>query len=188
MARVPARALRAGEPERACLRRRRAPDRTRADDLAAVRRRDDLLAPRPRTGASASSTSARGRATRRPCSPSSLRRWSRSSASPSSPSAATHDSRRRRVRERRGQRRRRLARRARARAVRRDRGRGGGSERSLRRSTTSSPKAAVSSFRAARGSGQELVLVARTPDGPTERTSIPCRFVPLVGDEGFGDD
>jgi protein-L-isoaspartate(D-aspartate) O-methyltransferase len=36
--------------------------------------------------------------------------------------------------------------------------------------------------------GQELVLVARTPDGPAERVSIPCRFVPLVGDEGFGDD
>jgi protein-L-isoaspartate(D-aspartate) O-methyltransferase len=36
--------------------------------------------------------------------------------------------------------------------------------------------------------GQELVLVTRTPDGPTERTSIPCRFVPLVGDEGFGED
>jgi protein-L-isoaspartate(D-aspartate) O-methyltransferase len=36
--------------------------------------------------------------------------------------------------------------------------------------------------------GQELVLVARTSDGSTERTSIPCRFVPLVGDEGFGED
>ncbi len=36
--------------------------------------------------------------------------------------------------------------------------------------------------------GQELVLVTRTPTGPTERTSIPCRFVPLVGDEGFGDN
>jgi protein-L-isoaspartate(D-aspartate) O-methyltransferase len=36
--------------------------------------------------------------------------------------------------------------------------------------------------------GQELVLVVRTPDGPVERTSIPCRFVPLLGDEGFGDD
>jgi protein-L-isoaspartate(D-aspartate) O-methyltransferase len=36
--------------------------------------------------------------------------------------------------------------------------------------------------------GQELVLVVRTPSGPVERTSIPCRFVPLVGDEGFGDD
>jgi protein-L-isoaspartate(D-aspartate) O-methyltransferase len=36
--------------------------------------------------------------------------------------------------------------------------------------------------------GQELVLVVRTPDGPAERRSIPCRFVPLVGDEGFGDD
>jgi protein-L-isoaspartate(D-aspartate) O-methyltransferase len=36
--------------------------------------------------------------------------------------------------------------------------------------------------------GQELVLVARTPDGPRERTSIPCRFVPLVGDEGFDEN
>ncbi len=36
--------------------------------------------------------------------------------------------------------------------------------------------------------GQELVLVVRKPEGPAERTSIPCRFVPLVGDEGFGHD
>jgi protein-L-isoaspartate(D-aspartate) O-methyltransferase len=36
--------------------------------------------------------------------------------------------------------------------------------------------------------GQELVLVVRTPSGSAERTSIPCRFVPLVGDEGFGHD
>jgi protein-L-isoaspartate(D-aspartate) O-methyltransferase len=36
--------------------------------------------------------------------------------------------------------------------------------------------------------GQDLVLVVRTPDGPVERTSIPCRFVPLLGDEGFGED
>ena len=36
--------------------------------------------------------------------------------------------------------------------------------------------------------GQELVLVVRGPDGPVERASIPCRFVPLLGDEGFGDD
>ncbi len=33
--------------------------------------------------------------------------------------------------------------------------------------------------------GQELVLVVRTPDGPQERTSVPCRFVPLLGEEGF---
>jgi hypothetical protein len=32
------------------------------------------------------------------------------------------------------------------------------------------------------------VLVVRTPSGPVERRSIPVRFVPLVGDEGFGDD
>jgi protein-L-isoaspartate(D-aspartate) O-methyltransferase len=36
--------------------------------------------------------------------------------------------------------------------------------------------------------GQDLVLVVRTADGPSERASISCRFVPLVGDEGFGDD
>ncbi len=36
--------------------------------------------------------------------------------------------------------------------------------------------------------GQELVLVERTASGPRERRSIPVRFVPLVGDEGFGDD
>jgi protein-L-isoaspartate(D-aspartate) O-methyltransferase len=34
--------------------------------------------------------------------------------------------------------------------------------------------------------GQELVLVSKTPDGPVERASVPCRFVPLVGAEGFG--
>ena len=33
--------------------------------------------------------------------------------------------------------------------------------------------------------GQELVLVERTDSGPAERTSVPCRFVPLVGAEGF---
>jgi protein-L-isoaspartate(D-aspartate) O-methyltransferase len=40
---------------------------------------------------------------------------------------------------------------------------------------------------APRGSrwGQELVLVVRTADGPLERASIPCRFVPLLGEEGF---
>lgn len=34
--------------------------------------------------------------------------------------------------------------------------------------------------------GQQLVAVVRTPDGPVERASVPCRFVPLVGAEGFG--
>jgi protein-L-isoaspartate(D-aspartate) O-methyltransferase len=36
--------------------------------------------------------------------------------------------------------------------------------------------------------GQELVVVVRTPTGPVERTSLPVRFVPLLGDEGFGQD
>lgn len=36
--------------------------------------------------------------------------------------------------------------------------------------------------------GQDLVRVVRTEHGPEEDVSVPCRFVPLVGDEGFGDD
>jgi len=36
--------------------------------------------------------------------------------------------------------------------------------------------------------GQELVLVVRSETGPVERASVPCRFVPLIGDEGFGAD
>lgn len=36
--------------------------------------------------------------------------------------------------------------------------------------------------------GQDLVLVTRMPAGPLERRSIPCRFVPLLGDEGFGQE
>jgi protein-L-isoaspartate(D-aspartate) O-methyltransferase len=33
--------------------------------------------------------------------------------------------------------------------------------------------------------GQELVQVVRTPGGPVERASVPCRFVPLLGAGGF---
>jgi protein-L-isoaspartate(D-aspartate) O-methyltransferase len=33
--------------------------------------------------------------------------------------------------------------------------------------------------------GQDLVLVFRTEVGPIESASVPCRFVPLVGVEGF---
>ncbi|MFO7572694.1 MAG: protein-L-isoaspartate(D-aspartate) O-methyltransferase [Gaiellaceae bacterium] len=36
--------------------------------------------------------------------------------------------------------------------------------------------------------GQELVQILRTQEGLRERVSIPCRFVPLVGAEGFGHD
>lgn len=35
---------------------------------------------------------------------------------------------------------------------------------------------------------QELVLVVRTRAGPIERAALPVRFVPLVGDEGFGEN
>jgi protein-L-isoaspartate(D-aspartate) O-methyltransferase len=35
--------------------------------------------------------------------------------------------------------------------------------------------------------GQELVVIVRTPEGPAERRSLPCRFVPLIGEEGFAE-
>ena len=35
--------------------------------------------------------------------------------------------------------------------------------------------------------GQELVLVVRSSEGPAVVRSVPCRFVPLVGAEGFHD-
>jgi protein-L-isoaspartate(D-aspartate) O-methyltransferase len=33
--------------------------------------------------------------------------------------------------------------------------------------------------------GQQLQLVVRSPEGPAVIRSVPCRFVPLVGEEGF---
>jgi protein-L-isoaspartate(D-aspartate) O-methyltransferase len=33
--------------------------------------------------------------------------------------------------------------------------------------------------------GQELLVVVRSPEGPAVLRSVPCRFVPLVGKEGF---
>ncbi|MGH3130684.1 MAG: protein-L-isoaspartate(D-aspartate) O-methyltransferase [Gaiellaceae bacterium] len=35
--------------------------------------------------------------------------------------------------------------------------------------------------------GQELQLVIRSPEGPAVVRSVPCRFVPLVGEEGFAE-
>jgi protein-L-isoaspartate(D-aspartate) O-methyltransferase len=32
---------------------------------------------------------------------------------------------------------------------------------------------------------QRLALVVRTPEGPAEVRSLPCRYVPLLGEEGF---
>jgi protein-L-isoaspartate(D-aspartate) O-methyltransferase len=32
---------------------------------------------------------------------------------------------------------------------------------------------------------QELLIVVRSPEGPAVLRSVPCRFVPLVGEEGF---
>ena len=36
--------------------------------------------------------------------------------------------------------------------------------------------------------GQRLELVVRSPEGPAIVRSVPCRFVPLVGAEGFATD
>ena len=33
--------------------------------------------------------------------------------------------------------------------------------------------------------GQQLQLVVRSPEGPAVIRSVPCRFVPLLGEEGF---
>ena len=35
--------------------------------------------------------------------------------------------------------------------------------------------------------GQQLQLAIRSPEGPAILRSVPCRFVPLVGEEGFSD-
>jgi protein-L-isoaspartate(D-aspartate) O-methyltransferase len=34
---------------------------------------------------------------------------------------------------------------------------------------------------------QWLEIVERTPDGPVRMRTVPCRFVPLIGSEGFDD-
>jgi protein-L-isoaspartate(D-aspartate) O-methyltransferase len=35
--------------------------------------------------------------------------------------------------------------------------------------------------------GQQLQLVVKSPEGPAVVRSVPCRFVPLVGEEGFAE-
>jgi protein-L-isoaspartate(D-aspartate) O-methyltransferase len=35
--------------------------------------------------------------------------------------------------------------------------------------------------------GQQLQVIVRGPEGPAVVRSVPCRFVPLVGEEGFGE-
>ena len=35
--------------------------------------------------------------------------------------------------------------------------------------------------------GQRLEVIVRSPEGPAVVRSVPCRFVPLVGEEGFTD-
>jgi protein-L-isoaspartate(D-aspartate) O-methyltransferase len=35
--------------------------------------------------------------------------------------------------------------------------------------------------------GQELQVIVRSPEGPAVIRSVPCRFVPLVGEQGFSE-
>jgi len=35
--------------------------------------------------------------------------------------------------------------------------------------------------------GQDLQVIVRSPEGPAVVSTVPCRFVPLVGAEGFGE-
>jgi protein-L-isoaspartate(D-aspartate) O-methyltransferase len=35
--------------------------------------------------------------------------------------------------------------------------------------------------------GQRLEVIVRSPEGPAVLRSVPCRFVPLVGEEGFSE-
>jgi protein-L-isoaspartate(D-aspartate) O-methyltransferase len=37
------------------------------------------------------------------------------------------------------------------------------------------------------GRGQRLEVAVRSPEGPAVVHSVPCRFVPLIGAEGFGE-
>jgi protein-L-isoaspartate(D-aspartate) O-methyltransferase len=36
--------------------------------------------------------------------------------------------------------------------------------------------------------GQRLEVIVRSPEGPAVLRSVPCRFVPLLGEEGFDAD
>ena len=186
--RVPREAVRAGKPPLARLRRRRASDRARADDLAAVRHGDDLRTPRARghervldvgTGSGyQAAVLAEGLAAE-------VVTIERVPELAEQAGVRLGDAGYATVEVRVGVR---LARRPGTSAVRRHR-------RGCRRSSV--PRALYEQLsdggrlvlpRSSRR-GQDLVLVLRTPEGPAERASISCRFVPLVGDsEGFGDD
>ncbi len=52
-------------------------------------------------------------------------------------------------------------------------------------STSSSNRAGGSPSRSAGAGGQRLELIIRSPEGPAIVRSVPCRFVPLVGEGGF---
>ena len=184
MGRVPAGALPPEDLRRFRVRGRRIPDRLRPDDLAAVHRRDHLSAarsvgrragPRRRHGLGLPGGAGRARG-----------RGGDDRARSRARRPGHGSARGGRARAGRGARRGRLAR--------------GAPERSpfdaiaVAAAAPGVPPALYAQLSVGgrlvlpRGSrwGQELVLVSKSPRGPVERASVPCRFVPLVGAEGFG--
>ena len=162
------------------------PAPVRPDDLAAVHGRAHLPRRSGSTATSGCSTSAPARATRRPCSPSSQREVHTIERIPEladdarAALAAAGYERVQRARRRRS------ARPPRARAVRRDRGRGGGAARCRRRSGTSCGRAAGSSLPLRTGRrGQNLCVLERTPAGPRLLATRSCalRSARQHGDE-----
>ena len=121
---------------------------------------------------------------RRPCSPSS-RVGDDDRAGARARGARTTGAGRDGLRPRRGRRRRRVARRSRA-------SRRSTPSRSPRRrrayptaSTSSSAQGGRLVVPIGSRADQRLVLVVRSPEGPAEVRSLPCRYVPLLGAEGF---
>ena len=96
----------------------------------------------------------------------------------------TRESRRGRLRPRPRARRRRHARPAGARAVRRDRRRGRAPELPQTLYDQLEPRGRLVVPVGRRGV-QRLEVIVRSPEGPAVLRSVPCRFVPLVGEEGF---
>ena len=99
--------------------------------------------------------------------------------------ASPRRARRCRVRQRRRPARRRVAGCAREGAVRRDRRRGRGADGARCALRAARSRAAGSSSRAAIAGGRSSSRSSRHRTARSERASIPCRFVPLVGAGGF---
>ena len=182
MGRVPTRAVRAGRAARTRLRRCRAADRRGANDLAAVHGCAHLRRAAAAAETRRCSTSARVRAIRRPCLPSSPPKCTRSSGFRSSPIAHARRSPRRAMPTAS------TCTTATAASACPPRRRSGASpSRPPRRR----PPPALLEQLGPRGrlvipigpSNQQFLRVyVQTPEGAADFAAVPCRFVPLVTD------